>query len=65
MTMWLATYSDPRSNTGIGESIIETDDMPSFVKRYPDVEFRLYSREDDSIFTPTCCTACIGSSPSI
>jgi hypothetical protein len=65
MTMWLAEYSCPRSNTGRGLSIIFTEDMPSFVERYPDVEFRLYVREECDVFTPAVVAACIGTSPSI
>jgi hypothetical protein len=64
MTLWLATYSNT-GLSGVGTSIIATDDMPSFVKRYPDVEFRLYSREDDSILTPAVVAACVGTSDSL
>jgi hypothetical protein len=65
MTLWLATYSDPKSATGVGSSIIFTEDLPVFAARYADVEFRIYSRDNDVILTPTLIAACSGNSDSI
>ena len=65
MTMWIATYSHPRAITGVGTSIVSTERMPEFVKRFPDVEFRLYVREECDVFTPSVVEACMGTSPSL
>lgn len=63
--MWLATYTCPHSRTGRGVTIVRTEAMPEFVKRFPDVEFRIYRPEECEVFTPEVVTACMGSSPSM
>ena len=63
--MWLATYTDPRSNTGKGISVCTTERMPDLVASYPDVVFSIYRREECDVFTPDVVSACMGTSPSI
>jgi len=63
--MWLATYTDHRSNTGKGLSLCFTEDMERMLASYPDVEFRLYRREECDVFTPDVVSACMGDSPSL
>ena len=52
MTLWLATYSNTRSNNGRGSSVVTMADMPRMVAMYPDVEFRLYAPEDTKSTSP-------------
>lgn len=65
-TRWFATYTDPMSRSGIGYTIVSTEDMPRIVASYPDVEFRLYTPADtEGIFTPAVVAACNGKSASL
>lgn len=52
MTLFIAQYTDRRSNNGRGESIVAIEDMPRMVAMYPDVEFRLYSPESTNPTNP-------------
>jgi len=61
--MFLVTYKDSRSTSGIGHSIVSS--LPDFImKGYEVISATPYSRETDTVFTPAVVTACVGTSAS-
>ena len=63
--MWHITYTEPRSNTGMGSLLASWDRVLDYMLTLDIVDMQYVPMDSLPVFTPAVAAACIGESASL